>query len=115
MKKYVFAYVCDKRVARRTYGGTNYTLAVYELTGGAVKRIGTISKCTASHKGEDSEAWGVVLANRPKLAGIIKRRIMDAKKPDAHLADHLKAEPIGAYWTWGFNEYGVELHNLGGA
>ena len=108
MKKYIFAYVCTSRVVSRTYGGSNYTLTVFELTGGKVERIGETSQCTRAHKGEDSEAWTVVLNARPRLLGILKSRIEAANKEAV-------PETINNYWRWHYSDYGVELHNLGGA
>lgn len=108
MKKHVFAYVETKRTARRTYGGSNYTLTVYDLTGGKVKRIGEVSACTAAHKGESSEAWSVVLAKRPGILKVLAKRA--AAKGDRYLQDMVKRD--GGYHAWQFSELGVELHAL---
>ena len=108
MKKYIFAYVCTSRVVSRTYGGSNYTLTVFELTGGKVERIGETSQCTRAHKGEDSEAWTVVLNARPRLLGILKSRIEAANKGPV-------PENVNNYWRRDFPDFGVELHNMGGA
>lgn len=107
MKKFVFGYVCTSRKVSRMYGGSDYTLTVYELTGGKVVRIGETTRCTRGHKGEDSEAWTVVLNARPRLAGILKSRIEAANKEPV-------PETITNYWRWQYSEHGVELHNLGG-
>lgn len=108
MRKHVFAYVETKRTARRTYGGSNYTLTVYDLTGGKVERIGEVSACTAAHKGESSEAWGVVLAERPGILKVLAKRA--AAKGDRYLQDMVKRD--GGYHCWQFRELGVELHAL---
>lgn len=104
MKKHVFAYVETKRTPRRTYGGSNYTLTVYEITGGKVERLGSVEACTAAHKGEESEAWGVVLKERPNVAKLLTKRI----KGDKYLSGDLN----GGYYRWQFKNYGVELHQL---
>lgn len=108
MKKRVFAYVKIKDTPRRTYGGHNYTLAVYDITGGNVERIGEVSACTAAHKGEASEAWSVVLEKRP---GILKTLAKRAKaKGDPWLIKQVKEER--RYHVWQYRDLGVELHSL---
>ena len=108
MKKYVFAYTEAKRTTRRTYGGSNYTLNVYDLTGGKVERIGEVSACTAAHKGEASEAWGVILRERPRLARTLYNRAK--AKGDTYLMKRAKDDQ--GYHLWQYRELGVELHEL---
>lgn len=108
MKKYVFAYVETKRTVRRTYGGSNYTLTVYDLTGGKVECLGTVDACTAGHKGESSEAWGVVLEKRPRILSILAKRAKEQN--NAYLLKSV-AENRG-YHMWQYKELGVELHAL---
>lgn len=56
-----FFFTTIHEAVRRTYGGTNYTLAVWENKGkGKFVKIGEVSRCTAAHKGKVSEAFGVV-------------------------------------------------------
>ena len=108
MKKHVFGYTVAKSTPRRTYGGTNYTLNVYDLTGGKVELLGEVSACTAAHKGESSEAWGVVLSKRP---GIVRTLYSRAKaKGDTYLMDRAKDD--AGYHLWQYKELGVELHAL---
>lgn len=107
MKKHVFAYVVTKSTPRRTYGGMNYTLTVYDLTRGKVERLGEVSACTAAHKGEASEAWSVVVAKRPAILRTLVRRAK--AKGDAYL---LEQATTGGYHCWQFRELGVELHAL---
>lgn len=108
MKKLVFAYVETKRTARRTYGGSNYTLTVYDLTGGNVEKIGEVSACTAAHKGEASEAWSVVIAKRPNVLPLLAKRAK--AKGDAYLLKQATTER--GYHCWQFRDLGVELHSL---
>lgn len=108
MKKHVFAYVEKKRTVRRTYGGSNYTLSVYDLTGGNVEHLGDVDACTAAHKGESSEAWSVVLRERPRILPLLAKRA--AASGDAYLIDMVKRS--GGYHAWQFQDLGVELHAL---
>lgn len=106
MKRYVFGYTVAKSTPRRTYGGTNYTLNVYDLTGGNVERLGEVSACTAAHKGESSEAWSVVLAKRPGILRTLRKRA----KGDTYLQSMVDRD--GGYHCWQFRDLGVELHQL---
>lgn len=108
MKKYVFGYVKTKDNPRRTYGGRNYTLAVYDLTGGNVQLLGTVDACTAAHKGEASEAWSEVLAHRPQLPKLLAKRARAIG--DTYL--ERAATQRGGYHCWQFKQLGVELHAL---
>lgn len=108
MKKHVFAYTVAKSTPRRTYGGINYTLHVYDLTGGKVERIGEVSACTAAHKGEASEAWSVVLKARPRIVDTLYKRAK--AKGDTYLMERAKAD--GGYHLWQYRDLGVELHAL---
>lgn len=108
MKRYVFGYVVTKSTPRRTYGGTNYTLTVYDLTGGKVERLGTVDACTAAHRGESSEAWSVVTAQRPAILRTLAKRAR--AKGDAYLLKQATTER--GYHCWQFRELGVELHAL---
>lgn len=65
MKSYVFTE--SKRTVSRTYGGSNYTLEVYEIKNkNTINHIGSVSACTRGHKGEISEAWSVVFNSLSK-------------------------------------------------
>jgi hypothetical protein len=83
-------------------------LNVYDLTGGNVERIGEVSACTAAHRGEASEAWGVVLAKRPGILRTLRKRA--AAKGDSYLRGMVERD--GGYYAWQFRELGVELHAL---
>lgn len=108
MKRYTFAYVETKRTVRRTYGGSNYTLTVYDLTGGKVEKLGTVDACTAAHKGESSEAWSVVIAKRPAILRTLAARAK--ANGDAYLLKQATTER--GYHCWQFRDLGVELHAL---
>ena len=75
MRHFIFT-----RTARpdRAYGGENYKLTVYEFVKrGELNQIGTVSKNTRGHKGELSEAWGVIwnrLTTRQQLAMLRKAK-----------------------------------------
>lgn len=108
MKKHVFAYVETKRTVRRTYGGSNYTLTVYDLTGGNVVKLGEVQACTAAHKGEASEAWSVVMKERPGILKVLAKRAK--AKGNTYLLK--QATEGGGYHCWQFRDLGVELHAL---
>ena len=108
MKKYVFGYVETRRTVRRTYGGSNYTLSVYDLTGGNVELLGTVDACTAAHKGESSEAWGVVIAKRPRILGILAKRAKESG--NTYLLRQTRENK--SYHLWQYRDLGVELHAL---
>lgn len=63
--KYHFVFTKIKSTIRRTYGGENYTLAVYRIVKGETIRLGEVKACSAAHKGERSEAWSVAFASLP--------------------------------------------------
>ena len=52
----------------RRFGGCNYELSVFKIkhASATVEHVGTVSRCTAAHKGEDAEARCVVLADVKK-------------------------------------------------
>lgn len=108
MKLYSFIYSEVKRTPRRTYGGTNYTLAVYEITGGKVVRLGEVSACTAAHKGELSEAWSVVLEKRPNILKIIRARAL--KAGETWIVKQIEEDKDYHYWQ--FRELGVTLQSV---
>ena len=102
MKRHFF-YVCTKRVYSRTYGGCTYTLAVWENKGrGKFALLGETQACTRGHKGEDSEAWDVVMQKCPRLIATLKKLV----DPDYWHE---------GYYSYRFTELGVTLTNLGGA
>lgn len=105
MKTRSFIYTEASRTVRRTYGGSNYTLNVYEITGGKLELLGTVKACTAAHKGESSEAWSVVIAKRPEVLRLLARRAK--AKGDAYLLKQATTER--GYHTWQFRELGVTL------
>lgn len=98
-----FFFVCTSRTTSRTYGGSNYTLAVYENKGrGKFVHLGNVSACTRAHKGEVHEAWGVVLAKFPRLG----KRIA-ALEGERYQSGH---------YSWQYRDlYGVRVDDMGGA
>jgi hypothetical protein len=108
MKTYNFVYTEKKRTISRTYGGSNYTLAVYEVVKNEMVYLGEVSACTRGHMGEDSEAWSVVREKRPNVIKTLTKRI--AKKNGVNDYYHKAAK--GNYYSWQFREYGVSLKAL---
>lgn len=94
-----FIYVCSERKYSRTYGGSTYTLKVYEFKGkGKLEYVGSVTACTRGHRGEESEAWSVVANKFPKLA----QKVIDAGAQQG-------------YYSFRDGEAaGVKLQNLGG-
>jgi hypothetical protein len=73
-----FIYTVGNVKVSRTYGGSDYTVTVYENKGrGKLVRLGERTACTRGHKGEASEAWSVVMQALPRLCKAL------AKLPDA--------------------------------
>ena len=93
-----FVCLIDKQRARRMYGGFNYRGRVYEIKKkGAMVYLLEFKACTAYHKGEASEAWGLVL----KLNPAIMRAIVKA------------GETQPGYYSWQFREkYGYQLDTI---
>lgn len=60
-----FIYTESKRTISRTYGGSNYTLNVYEVIENKPVFIGEAKACTRAHKGEIHEALTVVVKYLP--------------------------------------------------
>jgi hypothetical protein len=109
MKKHLFLYSEIKRTVRRTYGGSNYTLRVYEIVNGEVVEVGEVSACTAGHKGESSEAWHLIAEKRPEIIKLLCKRIARKEGKDSHRYTEAKR---GSYYSWQFREYGVELKSV---
>ena len=105
MKNYNFVYVEKKRTISRTYGGSNYTLAVYEIVKGELVHLGDVSACTRGHKGEDSEAWSVVIEKRPNVLKTLKKRIAQTKGENSYEYKNCNSN----YYRWQYRENGVQL------
>lgn len=105
IKKHYF-YTFLNRKTSRTYGGEDYTLAVFENKGrGKFVKLGEVSRCTRGHKGYDSEAWGVVWNS--KSLGKIKNLINSDSD----------AEPYGwkngGYYSYRMQEkFGIKLEQM---
>ena len=108
MKTRSFIYSEVSRTTRRTYGGSNYELAVYEITGGKLEHLGNIKACTAGHKGESSEAWSVVIEKRPEVLRLLAKRAK--AKGDAYLLKQATTER--GYHRWQFRDLGVTLEKV---
>ena len=105
MRKHSFIYTETKRTVRRTYGGSNYTLNVYDTTKGEPVLVGTVSACTAGHNGEASEAWSVILEKRPDILKLLQRRAKASG--DEYLVRQTTTER--GYHCWQFRDLGVTL------
>ena len=93
MKTFIFTE--KSRTISRTYGGSNYTLAVYEVkNANTINHIGNVSACTRGHKGEISEAWDVVFNHLPK-------RLQNKAKRLSELPEN-KNLNLTAYYSWNY-------------
>lgn len=73
--KQSFLLVESKRVISKTYGGSTYTLQIYENNGvGKIVHIGEVTACTRGHKGEESEAFTRILQLQA-IKPVIKKQI----------------------------------------
>lgn len=105
MKTRHFVFSFTKRTVSRTYGGENYTLAVYENKGpGCMIPLGTVSGCTRGHKGFESEAWSVVWEKAY------------TPRQKSHALKKAKEKGIGnfpGYYTWTLKEaLGIHLTQI---
>jgi hypothetical protein len=94
-----FVYVCIERNISRTYGGSTYTMAIYENKGkGKLERVAQCSACTRAHMGEDSEVFTALIG-----AGAIRPAVL-RQLPDNHRS----------YYHCGMRENGLTIQDLGG-
>lgn len=102
MKHYI--YTIGNVKVSRTYGGATYTARVYEITKDGPKFIGERTACNRSHRGEESEAWQVVLL----VMSPAKRKRWEA------LDKEMRGDYTGeGYYNWRTAEaFGVKLHRL---
>lgn len=100
-----FIAIESKRTISRTYGGSNYTLQIYENKGkGDLIPIGEVSACTRGHKGETSEAWGKIVELKAVKPSLMKQ-IIEAQKKDEN-----KNYNFISYWSWKMEEmFGIKL------
>lgn len=105
MKKYSFFYTEKDRKISRTYGGSTYTLNVYEIVNNEIIFLGNVTACTRGHMGEDSEAWSIVREKRSQVIKTLVKRI--SKELGAN--DYYAKEAKGNYYTWRFKDFGVSL------
>ena len=97
-----FVYVCTTRQESRKYGGSTYTLAVYENRGkGEIRHVASCEACTRAHMGEPSEALTALIEANAIRPAILKRvRAIDDR---------------GYYLVRMARECGLTIQLLGGA
>ena len=96
-----FVYVCTKRKVSRTFGGCDYSMAIYENKGkGELKHVANCSACTRAHKGESSEVFTALLAAEKIRPAVIRQ---------------LGASASDGYYFWRMREDGLTLQELQGA
>lgn len=116
MKKFSFVYSIKNVVVSRTYGGSNYTAVVYQIADGIPVYIGQQRACTRGHKGEDSEAFTVIVRQCPNVIKTIKKRAKTILKKDGknYAAEtFLKGiDNSGGYYFYSFRELGLYLKQI---
>lgn len=118
MKSFNFIYTEKSRVVSRTYGGSTYVLNVYQIEpkSGELKFIGEAKACTRGHKGEESEAFGVIVKNCPQIIKTIERRCKQILKtePNNYYAKYFLTDVrnSGGYYSWNFKQLGISLKGI---
>lgn len=88
-----FFFTEKTRTISKTYGGSTYTLAVYEIVKkGVVKYIGEVKACTRAHKGELHEAWTAVVN---KVLTKKEKEVLKDINGDLEYFPHRAAENYG--------------------
>ena len=113
MKKFSFIFTEKSRKISRTYGGSTYVLSVYQIVNNEPVFIGDCVACTRGHKGEESEAFGVIVKNCPDVIKTITRRAKMRLKtdPNCYPAKSFLADVnnSGGYYSWHYRELGLYL------
>ena len=117
MKTKLFIYSITDRKISRTYGGTTYKFNVYEVTkDNDLKFITDGKACNRGHKGEDSEAFGCLIQERPDLKKMLIRRakIMLKTDPQNYYAKSLLKDigNSGGYYSRHFEDFGLRLKGI---
>ena len=118
MKAKLFIYSITDRKVSRTYGGTTYTFSVYEITkDNNLKFITEGKACNRGHKGEDSEAFGALIKERPELKKLLKRNAAKSLKidPNNFYAKMLLTviDNSGGYYSSSYENFGLRLRRAG--
>ena len=117
MKTKLFIYSITDRKISRTYGGTTYKFNVYEVTKDNNLKLVTDGKaCNRGHKGEDSEAFGCLIQERPDIKKMLIRNAKNRLKTDP---ENWEAKTIlrdinnsGGYYSRFFEEFGLRLKGI---
>lgn len=105
MKTYNFVYTMKSEKISRTYGGSDYVLAVYEVTKDGLNHLGDAKGCTRGHMGYEHEAFRVVRKERPNVIKLLARRIKKAGK------DNWLKPLTDKYYNFNYRDYGVKLQS----
>ncbi len=106
-----FVYVCTSRKISRTYGGSTYTMAIYEIKGkGKLEHVAGCTACTRAHMGEDSEVFTALVTACAIRPAVLKQLTV---------ARRLRCAPIGSsnsyYHRNSMSDAGLLIRSLGGA
>lgn len=117
MRTKLFIYSITDRKVSRTYGGTTYKFNVYEVVNNDLKFITEGSACNRGHKGEDSEAFGSLLKERPEIKKLLIRNANRTLKtePENYYAKTIlnDIDNSGGYYSHHFELFGVRLKRVG--
>ena len=116
MKLKLFIYTIADRKVSKTYGGSNYTINVYEVKDNDVKFVTSKKACTRAHKGEVSEAFGALIVERPEIKKMLVRNAKKVLKDDPrnYEAQSLMGdiENSGGYYYRHFERFGLRLRGI---
>ena len=114
MKTKLFIYSISDRKISKTSGGSKYTINVYEVT--KDNNLTFVTEATAhtgNHKGEDSEAFGALIMQRPEIKKQLIRRAKTELKTDSNswaatsiLRD---IDNSGGYYSSHYEQFGIRL------
>ena len=118
MKAMLFIYSITDRKVSRTHGGTTYKFNVYEVTkDNNLKFITEGHACNRGHKGEDSEAFGCLIKEKPELKKMLIRNAKRTLKTDP---SNFYAKNIledinnsGGYYSYHYENFGLRLRRAG--
>jgi hypothetical protein len=116
MKTFNFIFKITDIKISRTYGGSNYTAKVYQIINNEPVLIGEQKACTRGHKGEESEAFSVIVKNCPNIIKTISgraKKVLKTEPNNYYAKNFLKdVKNSGGYYSWQFRELGLNLRQI---
>jgi len=116
MKTNLFIYSITERKISKTYGGTTYFFNVYQVLNNDINFVAAGEACTRGHKGEESEAFGVLIQAMPEIKKMLIRNAKKVLKTDPqnyNAKSLLKdVENSGGYYFRYFENFGLRLKSV---